>query len=262
MNTFVEDHDEPPLRSNRAEKLAEYLGRAIAGGVTRSVLLWGNPGTGKSCLARAVIDVLGLRCMRFRVEDLGRLSNSTVAEAIELFAPGAVIIDDLDRLNGRYEHLFEMLAFLKRRVKLVFGTINDRKKLPAPLRRPGRFDERREIQVIDHDVVRAMLGPQFQDDFELVKDWPIVYVEEYVTRRRFEAPEELAETVRELRECMLELEISNNGRNVADDNHDDDEEYEHDDDDAEELQVDQSDDLDEATEFTITIPTDQTVCHV
>jgi diphthamide biosynthesis methyltransferase len=50
-----------------------------------------------------------------------------------------------------------------------------------------------------------LLGPEFADAFQTVKDWPIVYVEEYVVRRRFQAPEEVRETVRELKECIKEL---------------------------------------------------------
>lgn len=204
-HTFEPDSDDAPLHSHTSRELSAYLGRAIAGGVTRSLLLWGAPGTGKTSLARAVVDELGLRCLRLRVEDLGRLQNTTLAEALDVFGPEAVVVDDLDRLRGGHEHMFEMLTMLKRRVKLVLGTCNDKKKIPAPLRRPGRFDERRRIDVIDHEIVQALLGPEFADAFKTVKDWPIVYVEEYVVRRRFQAPEEVKETVRELRECIDEL---------------------------------------------------------
>lgn len=204
--TFEHDEDVKPLHSGYARQFAAYIDRALKGGVTRSLLLWGEPGTGKSCLARAVIDILNMRCLRLRVEDLEHLRNSTLADAIMIFRPDAVIIDDLDRLQwSSSNHLYEMLEFLKRNVKLVFGTVNDMKKVPPALRRPGRFDERRKIDVIDHDVVRAMLGHEFAADFDMVKDWPIAYVEEYTNRRRFMAPEELTETVRELQECMREL---------------------------------------------------------
>lgn len=203
--TFEQDDNDSPLPSGTSRDLSAYLDRAISGGFTRSLLLWGAPGTGKTSLARAVVATLGLRCLRLRVEDLGRLQNSTLTEAINVFAPEAVIIDDLDRIYGGQEHMFEMLTTLKKRVKLFLGTCNNKKKVPAALRRPGRFDERRRIDVIDHEVVRAMLGVDFADAFDTVKDWPIVYVEEYVVRRRFQAPEELKETIRELKECMKEL---------------------------------------------------------
>lgn len=211
FHTFEQDHDEPALHSQTSRDLSAYLGRAIAGGVTRSLLLWGAPGTGKTSLARAVVDELGLRSLRLRVEDLGRLQNSTLLEAIDVFGPDAVIVDDLDRLHGGHEHMFEMLSTLKRRVKLVLGTCNNKKKIPAALRRPGRWDERRRIDVVDQEIVRAMLGTEYADAYDTVKSWPIVYVEEYVVRRRFQAPEELRETVRELEECIAELRQETDG---------------------------------------------------
>jgi hypothetical protein len=105
--TFEQDEDVKPLHSGYAQQMAGYLKRALDGGVTRSLLLWGEPGTGKSCLARAVIDILGLRCLRLRVEDLGHLKNSTLSDAIKIFGPDAVIIDDLDRLpRNSTNHLY------------------------------------------------------------------------------------------------------------------------------------------------------------
>lgn len=219
--TFEQDENDRPLLSSTSRALAAYLDRAIKGGFTRSLLLWGAPGTGKTSLACAVVDTLGMRCLRLRVEDISRLQNSTLTEAINVFRPDAVIIDDLDRIHGGHEHMFEMLTTLKKRVKLLLGTCNNKKKVPAALRRPGRFDERRKIDVIDHEVVRALLGSEFTDAFDTVKNWPIVYVEEYVVRRRFQAPEELKETVRELRECMKELRAETSEPIPSDDDDDD-----------------------------------------
>jgi len=191
----VDDAFESKL-SRRAKEFSEYLKRPLNAGVSRSVMFYGPPGTGKSTLARTIVELMNLRSFRIRIGDLGGLDNSTLFEAINIFEPDAVILDDFDRASAQAQ-LLETLEFFQQKVKLVITTVNNRYDLDEALLRPGRIDELLLIDKMDEDVVRHVLG-EYADGFALVKDWPIAFIEEYVVRRTYLSKEAAAESVREL----------------------------------------------------------------
>jgi len=186
-----------PLPSKRASEYSSYLKKCIDAGVSRSVLLYGPPGTGKSTMARTIINNLGMKSFRIRVEDIGCIDSSTIFEAISIFEPDAVIFDDFDR-STEQASLLETLEFFQRHVKLVIATVNNKNMLDEAILRPGRFDELVQIKLMDEDVVRKILGENLEEHFELVKEWPIAFIQEYVKRLRFMNPDEAEKSVREL----------------------------------------------------------------
>lgn len=189
--------------SKRAVDYSEYLKRPLAEGVSRSVMFYGPPGTGKSTLARTIVERMGLRSFRIRIGDLGNLDNSTLFEAINIFEPDAVILDDFDRAHGQAT-LLETLEFFQQKVKLVIATVNDRHKLDNALMRPGRIDELILVEQMDEEVVKHVLGP-YVDGYEHVKGWPIAFIGEYVKRRKYMTSEEAADSVKELTRRVQEL---------------------------------------------------------
>lgn len=193
---FDIDDSMPPLPSALADKTCVYLKKFLDAGVSRSIMIYGPPGTGKSTMSRAIVDGLKLRSFRIRVEDLKDLDNSVLTESINIFKPDAIILDDFDRVSQQ-ESLLETLEFFQRHVKLIVATVNDRSRLDKALLRPGRFDEFIHVTKMDDKIVKHMLG-EYEDAYELVKDWPIAYVEEYVKRRKFMTPEETIESIKEL----------------------------------------------------------------
>lgn len=194
-----------PMASARAAQHAVYLKRCIDAGVSRSVMLYGPPGTGKSTMARTIVDTLSMKSFRIRVEDIGHLETSTIFEAINIFEPDAVILDDFDRAGSQMS-LLETLEYFQRHVKLVIATVNDRNSLDEAVLRPGRFDELMCIKQMDEDVVRAVLGSDHADAFDTVKNWPIAFIQEYVKRRKFMSLDEAAQSVVELAQRVKRLD--------------------------------------------------------
>jgi ABC-type cobalamin/Fe3+-siderophores transport system ATPase subunit len=186
-----------PMPSKRAGEYSKYLRKCIDAGVSRSVMLYGPPGTGKSTMARTIVDALGMKSFRIRVEDISHIDSSAIFEAINIFEPDAVILDDFDRSDMQAK-LLETLEFFQRHVKLVVATVNNKNHLDEAILRPGRFDELVQIKQMDEDVVRAVLGDEHRGDFELLKDWPIAFIQEYVKRLRFMSPEEAKASTQEL----------------------------------------------------------------
>lgn len=185
-----------PLPSEKATACSAYLRRCIDAKVHRSIMFYGPPGTGKSTLARALVEQLKLRSFRIRIEDIGMISNATMSEAIAIFQPDAIILDDFDRANNQ-SSLLETLEFFQRHVALVIATVNDKDKLDDALLRPGRFDELVFVERMDENVVKYVLG-KFVDGYEFVKNWPIAFIHEYVKRRTFMSFEEAQSSMIEL----------------------------------------------------------------
>lgn len=174
----------PPLRSQKAGDMSRYLKRCFDAGVSRSQLYYGPPGTGKSTLVRAVAHELGLRTVRVRVEDIGDMDNSLIHEIITIFKPDAIIFDDIDRAPIIH-HMLEMMDDLKRNIKLLAATANNKNELGDAMLRPGRFDELIEFRYLEREIIERELGPDNVHLYDKVCKWPIVYIQELVTRRRF-----------------------------------------------------------------------------
>jgi hypothetical protein len=190
--------------SDFATSYAAYMERCLDRGVRRTVLFYGPPGTGKSTIARMLCELSGLRSLRIRVEDVGRLSNGQLVELLGFFEPDVVIFDDLDRA-GSQDALLETLQNLHNKVKFVFATANNIQQLDDALLRPGRFDEIIPIRKLDPAAVMKALG-EYTDAFDDVKDWPIAFVNEYVIRRGLLGKEQAKLALDELRERVTKLE--------------------------------------------------------
>lgn len=198
------DDDFMPMPSKRADEYSKYLKKCIDAGVSRSVMLYGPPGTGKSTMARTIVNSLGMKSFRIRVEDIANIENSAIFEAINIFEPDAVILDDFDTSDTQAK-LLETLEYFQRHVKLVIATVNNKNHLDEAILRPGRFDELVQIKQMDEDVVRAVLGSEHAAAYEALKDWPIAFIQEYVKRLRFMTPEEAKESTQELAKRVKRL---------------------------------------------------------
>lgn len=184
--------------SKFALEYADYLKKHASFGHNRTVLLYGPPGTGKSTIARTLCETMSLRSLRVRVEDVGSLGSEPVVEMMRIFDPDVVIFDDLDRAISQVA-LLETLENLHKRVRFVFATVNHIENLQQALIRPGRFDELIEITKLDEAAVRKVLGSDCMDSFEVVKDWPVAFINEYVLRRKVLGKEKALSALDELR---------------------------------------------------------------
>ncbi len=172
-------------------------------GVSRSFLLVGPPGTGKSMGIRYLARGLGLTSLRVDLGVFGKLhgfnSDSSVSASLttllKLLRPQAMILDDIDRLSvgGELLHFLELAV---RSCDLVLASANCTGKMMGAALRPGRFDEMVTVDTLDPRLLRTMLGRD-ADLFERMKSLPVAYVAEFVKRRkvlgRVVAESELAE---------------------------------------------------------------------
>ncbi|MDO5527872.1 MAG: AAA family ATPase [Paracoccus sp. (in: a-proteobacteria)] len=170
-----------------AQRMVEDLGAWQRGeiswaSVERSVIFYGQPGTGKSHLARAMANSAGVPVITGNFgtwQSAGHLGHMLKAmrddfKAARKNAPCVFIIDEVDGLGDRAEpgmgrhrayaqqvinaFLVEMDALKKMEGVLVVGTCNYPSLLDAAAVRPGRFDKLVEVPLPGPHAVRKILA--------------------------------------------------------------------------------------------------------
>lgn len=153
--------------------------RAVGARVPRGVLLSGQPGTGKTLLARAIAGEANVPFFAASGSDFsGIIVGLGVAKIKEIFemakrnAPCILFIDEIDAIGQkRSTHsyndqdreqtlnqlLIEMDGFANDTGIIVIGATNRVDMLDAALLRPGRFDRQVYIELPDLSGRRAIL---------------------------------------------------------------------------------------------------------
>ncbi len=144
---------------------------AVGARVPRGVLLAGEPGTGKTLLARAIAGEAGVPFFAASGSDFsGIIVGLGVAKIKEIFemakhsAPCILFIDEIDAIGQRRsthsyndqdreqtlnQLLIEMDGFANDTGIIVIGATNRPDMLDAALLRPGRFDRQVHIELPD-----------------------------------------------------------------------------------------------------------------
>lgn len=174
------------------ERLLRFTERSGADG--RGVLLNGPPGTGKSLGARWLASVLGddVRVLSIDAAEWQAVPQSSdelsVAQAMAIFRPRVLILDDLDRGNGfNFSYFLKFLEIAREKGTVVVVTANCHPHELGPLLRPGRIDDVVHVDRLDDVVVRSILdravGGTIDGDVPaMVADLPAAYVVDFAER--------------------------------------------------------------------------------
>ena len=123
------------------------------------LLLYGEPGVGKTLMATAMIEASGCPCYTCRKDqpdgDFIRAIRKAFNQAQEN-APAIVFLDDLDKFANEdedhrdaeeYVTVQSCIDDVKHKDVFVLATVNNMRKLPKSLRRAGRFDRLLKMDV-------------------------------------------------------------------------------------------------------------------
>jgi hypothetical protein len=181
--------DSTHVPTEQMREVQRRLNAFLAQGISRSCLFVGPPGTGKSMGVRFLVRALDLSSLRVDLAVLERHHGGADAvilgcleTLLKLLRPGALILDDLDRIDGggRLLHFLELAV---RTCKLVVATANCPDRMMGAALRPGRFDEIHRVERLDPCVLRRLLAPDV-DLFSQLESLPVAYVSEFLKRRQ------------------------------------------------------------------------------
>lgn len=203
---FSEDTAFRALNSQKADELATEYALYKNSGVTRSVLFYGRPGAGKSTIIRTLIDKLKLRSLTISSDDINRLGfTDSLHKVIDILKPDAVVFDDIDRLEpDKAKLLLEFTERVYKQVKFIFTSVNVVDRLDEAMIRPERIDEIVELESLDREVIKTVLG-DFAEYCDDVKTWPIAFVKEFATRCKVVGPQTAKKTMQELAQRVANI---------------------------------------------------------
>ena len=119
----------------------------------KGILLSGEPGIGKTLMAKSFIKEAGLKTFTIRKDRPDGAFVDFIRETFkeaEKASPSIVLLDDLDKFANEdvyhrdaeeYVAVQACIDDVKESEVLVLGTCNDYRKLPESLVRSGRFDK-------------------------------------------------------------------------------------------------------------------------
>ena len=148
--------EELRLISDALQNRAAYerLGVTPPGGL----LLYGEPGVGKSLMAAAVIEASGRKAFCYRKGSPGEQFVAKIKKTFDVAlqnAPSIIFMDDMDKFSNEDENhpdaeeyvtIQSCIDEVKGKGVFVLATANQIRRLPKSLCRAGRFDRKIEIR--------------------------------------------------------------------------------------------------------------------
>lgn len=144
--------------TQKALVYTEEIKRYREKGYSRSYLFWGPAGTGKSNLIINIAENLGSRSVVFN--NIQEFYSDAIAEICEVLKPSSISLEDIDHVGDYLDNptVLKSLDNINRCQVPLLATANETHSLADALKRPGRFDKLVEINLLETEVVKKLVG--------------------------------------------------------------------------------------------------------
>lgn len=164
------------LKSDTAEEIYKDQKRFLDKNYSRTVMLYGQPGTGKSHIMRHIAQLAGGFSLRISGDSIFWINN--IPNLIKFLCPSAILVDDIDR-HGSLQNLLTELEEIRIPGQLFLSSANSLSKFDSAVLRPGRFDDIIEVDKLDDAVIAKLLEGVNEEDAEKLRKLPIAYIDDF-----------------------------------------------------------------------------------
>ncbi len=199
------------IMSPKCLEYGKYIQKFQNGGLSRSFIFYGPPGSGKSNLIKGICNFLNVKSLRFKnlSKNLPNIDNNFITELIKISNCDAIILEDLDHCpSDGLDDLLNKFENFNNETKLVFATANQISKLDNALLRPGRFDEAIEIKTLEEEIILKLV----EGDVELlerVRHFPVAFTSELMKRIKILGKEQALQSIKDLTDRLSNFENIN-----------------------------------------------------
>lgn len=187
IDPIIETADFEIHETETLRRLKHRVVKFLDAGVTRSFLLEGSPGTGKSSAILYLIQQLGLRSFRTTITaltgnrwDTDKVIASSLEALLMALRPDVLVLDDIDRSYLGSDGLLRLFEVARRYCKLIVATANNKDHIVGAMLRVGRFDDHVKFEGVDKEVLEAMLDAEDHGLIKQFDGWPIAYIQNFI----------------------------------------------------------------------------------